>query len=77
MPASKAQLKAVAKYKAKAYKRIPLDYPASDYDELKNTATRNGETVNGFIKLAISERMEKLNREQKRINQSVEENQTK
>lgn len=74
MPASKAQLKAVAKYKAKKYKRIPLDYLASDYDELKSAADRNGETVNGFIKLAISDRIEKLTREQKQINQSAEEN---
>ncbi len=62
MTTSKAQLQAIAKYKAKAYKRIPLDYPISEYDELKRAAANNGESVNGFIKAAIRDRIAKLNR---------------
>lgn len=62
MTTSKAQLQAIAKYKAKAYKRIPLDYPAAEYDALKQAALNQGETVNGFIKAAIRDRLAKMNR---------------
>lgn len=60
MATSKAQQKATAKYKAKTYKRIPLDYPLSEYDDLKRGAAASGESVNGFIKSAIRERLAKL-----------------
>lgn len=60
MTTSKAQLQAIAKYKAKAYKRIPLDYPVEEYDDLKQAAKNNGESVNGFIKTAIRDRLAKL-----------------
>lgn len=57
MTASKAQLKANYKYKAKTYKRIPLDYPISDYAALQQAARDAGESVNGYIKNAIKQRM--------------------
>lgn len=59
MAASQAQLKATAKYKAKNYKRVPLDMQLSEYEELKETATASGQTVNGYIKAAIREKMER------------------
>lgn len=64
MTTSKAQLQAIAKYKAKAYKRIPLDYPIAEYDDLKRAADQAGESVNGFIKQAIKDRIAKQSREE-------------
>lgn len=57
--ATKAQLKAIAKYKEKAYKRIPLDYPLTDFPKLQEAAKQARQSVNGYIKQAISDRMEK------------------
>ena len=41
-------------------KRVPLDMPIADYEELKQFAADHGEKVNQFIKLAIAERMERI-----------------
>ena len=54
MPATKAQQKAVNKYMAKAYDRINLTVPKGDKDKIKAHADSTGESVNGFIKRAIS-----------------------
>lgn len=56
MSYSEAQKRATIKYKAKAYKRIPLDVRIEEYEKIKATAESRGETVNGFIKKAIAER---------------------
>lgn len=56
---SEAQKKATAKYKNKNYKRIPLDVTKDQYQKIKDFADSEGESVNGFIKRAISEAMEK------------------
>lgn len=40
-------------------KRIPLDVPKTSYDEIKAHAAMQGETVNGFIKRAITETMQR------------------
>lgn len=45
-------------HKAKI-KRVPLDMQIPDYEELKAHAESRGETVNGFLKRAISETMER------------------
>jgi hypothetical protein len=42
-------------------KRIPLDVKKGYYDIIKEHAETKGETVNGFIKRAISETMERDN----------------
>ena len=55
---SAAQLAAVKKYKAKAYKRIPLDVRIEEYEELKQAADKAGESVNGYIKEALRRRIE-------------------
>ena len=44
-------------------KRIPLDVQKEKYDQIKEHATAAGETVNGYIKKAIDERMERDNNE--------------
>lgn len=40
-------------------KRIPLDVQKEKYEEIKTAADTAGETVNGYIKKAIDERMER------------------
>lgn len=44
-------------YAKKNLKRIPLDVQKEKYEEIKAAADRVGETVNGYIKKAIEERM--------------------
>ena len=41
-------------------KHIPLTMQKDKYSEIKHHATASGETVNGFIKIAIDERIERL-----------------
>lgn len=59
MAITEAQKKATAKYKANNVKRIPLDVQKERYEEILSHAQGLGETVNGFIKRAISETMER------------------
>lgn len=40
-------------------KRIPLDVQKEKYEEIKAAAEASGESVNGYIKKAIDERMER------------------
>ena len=39
-------------------KRIPLDVQLSKYEEIKNAAAAADESVNGYIKKAIDQRIE-------------------
>ena len=48
-------------YKKTSLKRVPLDMQLSDYEELKSHVAETGETVNGFIKRAISETIDRDN----------------
>lgn len=61
MPYSETAYKASQKYKAGNIKRVPLDMQKSSYEEIKAHAEAHGESVNGFIKRAISETMERDN----------------
>nr|DAZ37599.1 MAG TPA: hypothetical protein [Caudoviricetes sp.] len=47
------------KYAKAKLKRIPLDVQKEKYDEIKAAATAAGESVNGYIKRAVDERMER------------------
>lgn len=47
-------------YAKQNLKRIPLDVQNSKYEEIKQTSAEIGETVNGFIKKAIDERLDRL-----------------
>ena len=49
-------------YKKTKLKRIPLDVPIEKYNQIKDHAEAHSETVNGFIKRAIEETMEKEKR---------------
>lgn len=61
MSYSKESYVSSKKYKEKNIKRVPLDMQIELYEALKQAAEAQGETVNGFIKTAIKERMDKLN----------------
>lgn len=59
MATSEAQVRATMKYKAKAYKRIPLDMKIEEYEALKEYADSTGESINGFIRRIIKENIKK------------------
>ena len=61
MPRSKASNAAQYRYNASHIKRVPLDIQKSTYEEIKAHAEARSESVNGFIKRAISETMERDN----------------
>ena len=48
-------------YQKAKLKRIPLDVTKEKYDQIKSAAETTGESVNGYIKKAIDERMERDN----------------
>ena len=56
---SKAQQRATNKYIAKAYDRVNLTLPKGRKDEVKAHAEQRGESLNGFIKRAIEETIER------------------
>lgn len=46
-------------YAREKLKRIPLDVQKEKYEEIKAAAERANESVNGYIKKAIDERMQR------------------
>ncbi len=56
---SKAQQKSVNKYVKNHYDRINVTLPKGKKEEIKSAAEEVKETVNGYIKVAIDERMER------------------
>ncbi len=48
-------------YAKKNLKRIPLDVRIEKYNKIKSHAESKGESVNGFVKRAIYETMERDN----------------
>lgn len=58
MATTEAQKRAVMKYAKNNLKRVPLDVPLPMYEDIKAHAAAAGESVNGYIKGAISDRME-------------------
>ena len=56
---SKAQQKAVNKYVKNNYDRINVTFPKGQKDVIQNAAEAAGETVNGYIKKAVEQRMER------------------
>lgn len=57
MEYSESKKKYNLEYAKKKLKRIPLDVQVEKYEEIKAAAKTAGETVNGYIKKAIDERM--------------------
>ena len=54
-----ATKKATIEYKKKKIKRVPLDMQVEEYERIKEHAEKSGESVNGYIKLAVRQRMER------------------
>lgn len=44
-------------YAKKTYKRVPLDLKKDKYNEVKKASKAVGESVNGYIKKAIDDRL--------------------
>ncbi|HBA48035.1 MAG TPA: hypothetical protein DCZ91_09625 [Lachnospiraceae bacterium] len=59
MPVSEKQKQSTYKYKAKNIKRIPLDMQKMDYENLVFISAKSGKSVNGYIKEAIAEKLER------------------
>lgn len=56
---SAARIKANNAYNAKAYDRINIAVPKGDKAKIQAHAEKQGESVNGFVKRAINETMER------------------
>lgn len=59
MPLTQKQMQTRYDYAKKNLKRIPLDVQKEKYEDIKAAADTAGESVNGYIKKAIDERMER------------------
>ena len=61
MPEISTKAKYDIEYARNKLKRIPLDDQKEKYEEIKAAATAAGESVNGYIKKAVDQRMERDN----------------
>ena len=61
MSETSAKRKYDIEYAKKSLKRIPLDVQKEKYEEIKAAATAAGESVNGYIKKAVDQRMDRDN----------------
>lgn len=55
----KTSSKVKDRYNAKAYDEIKVRVPKGEKDKIKSHAETNGESVNGFIKRAIDETIQR------------------
>ncbi len=65
MPYNESRKKASIKYAKEHLKRVPLDLSYDKYNEVKAAADESGESVNGYIKKAIDERIERQAKKRK------------
>ena len=56
---SEARKRATYKYISKAYDRIVVNLPRGERDRIKSAASEAGESVNAYIKRAISAQMQR------------------
>ena len=59
MPRTKSSNEAQYRYNQAHLKRIPLDVQKGQYEKIKAAADNAGESVNGYIKRAVADRMER------------------
>ena len=59
MSEKKSKTKYDIEYAKTKLKRIPLDVQKEKYEEIKAAATAAGESVNGYIKKAVDQRIER------------------
>lgn len=55
--AQKNKIEYIKKYAKNNYKRIPLDVRIEDYEEILTASKKVNESVNGYIKKAIKDRI--------------------
>ena len=68
-----AQTRAKNKYNAKAYDRVALQVKKGRKDIIKQHAEQHGESLNGFIKRAIDETMERDDNEKSDVRAARQE----
>ena len=56
---SESSKKAVLKYKKTHYKRIALEMKTEEHEKLKNAASRTGESINGYVRESIRQRIQR------------------
>ncbi len=61
MPITEKRKETMIEYAKKNLKRVPLDVQKEHYEKIKAAADAAGESINGYIKRAVSERMERDN----------------
>lgn len=61
MPEISTKARYDIEYAKNKLKRIPLDVQKEKYEEIKAAAIAAGESVNGYIKKAVDQRMERDN----------------
>ena len=59
MPEISTKAKYDIEYAKNKLKRVPLDVQKEKYEEIKAAATAAGESVNGYIKKAVDQRMKR------------------
>lgn len=59
MPLTEKRKESMLKYAKENLKRVPLDLQKLTYEEIKTHAESRKESVNGFIKRAITETLER------------------
>ena len=59
MATSEAQKKASVRWQAAHYRRIPLDVYPEEHERLKKISAAAGQSLNGWIKTAIAEKIER------------------
>jgi len=59
MPTKEDKAKYDMEYAKSKLKRIPLDVQKEKYEKIAAAASKKGESINGYIKKAIDERMER------------------
>ena len=64
MPNSEKKTRYNIEYAKKNLKRVPLDLQIEKYNIVKAHADRKGESLNGFIKRAIDETIQRESREE-------------
>lgn len=57
--ANKKKIKYIMQYAKDNYKRIPLDVRIEDYERFLKASQKANESLNGYIKKAINERIER------------------
>lgn len=60
MAYTKESYESSKKYKEKCIKRVPLDMQIELYEQIKQCAASGGESINGWIKMAIREKLERM-----------------